>query len=1000
MHDYEAMGHMTKLNDTSNCQYFIPHHEVINVRQPNKIRVVFDGSMKPMVGPSLNDVQEVGPKLQNNLFDIILRFRTHRFVIAADIQHMYRQILVHEEDRPFQTILWREDKDRELHYYRLNTVTYGTTSAPYLAIKCLLQLANDHQHEYPTISDVIRTDFYVDDVLTGCETEDELRRICTDLQFVMKLGCFELHKWASNSTDILHHVVNASASPVSQQNWVRTLGIHWNPSLDVFRNSVDVFPDQILTKRLMLAEIARVFDPLGIVSPLIIKAKMLLQELWNCQLTWDEVVPTAIVKKYDKFRADLQRLDEISVPRYVFTVNAERVELHGFSDASAKAYGACVYVRSVHNDVVYTKLLCAKSRVAPIKPLTIPRLELCGALEVAKLMQTVVRAINFTGNLYLWCDSQVVLCWLKMDSSVLNVFVANRVQKIHELTQQACWTYIPTAQNPADLLSRGTTLQQLQRCHLWWDGPNFLSTNDTSEYNHDYDPNLTEIPEVRANVLAATTLGEVLPLTAFSKFGKLIRVVVYIRRFIDRWRRSNPSHNDITAAEYHAATITVYRVAQRADFAQEIHDLQHNKPLHVKSRLLMLAPFLDDHGILRVGGRLNQSQRPYDQKHPILLHGKNPVSKLVLREQHLKLLHAGIQQIIFSTRERVWITSVRTVARQVVHECVVCRRFSVKPATTIMGNLPANRLQQALPFLSTGVDFGGPYLIKDKRGRGCKEVKVYICLFICMHTKLIHLEAVTTLTSDGFIACLRRFIARRGHPQELVSDNGRTFVGAHRKLDELATFLMEQGPTITSEVSPMGIRWKFIPPYSPNFGGLWEAGIKSTKTHLKKILTSTSLIYEEFVTVLVQIEAVLNSRPLYPASNDPNDLSVLTPAHFAIGRPTTSLVDEYHLGDISVPTRYQYVQQLQRHFWDRWQRDYLCHLQVRPKWRTAASTLLKEDTMVLLRDDNLPPSKWRIGRITTVHPGADGITRVVSIRTTAGEVKRAISKISPLLHCN
>lgn len=314
----------------------------------------------------------------------------------------------------------------------------------------------------------------------------------------------------------------------------------------------------------------------------------------------------------------------------------------------------------------------------------------------------------------------------------------------------------------------------------------------------------------------------------------------------------------------------------------------------------------------------------------------------------------------------------------------------------IMGQLPISRLQPSFPFQNTGTDYAGPFLLKDRRGRGSKTSKAYVCLFVCLVTKAVHLELVSELTSEAFLQSLRRFVARRGKPTNVYSDNGRNYVGANALLKELTSFFNQTAKDLSNFAAEIGIQWHFIPSLSPHFGGLWEAAVKGTKHHLKRVLGDTKLTYEDYATVLTQIETILNSRPLSPLSTDPSDLEPLTPGHFLLGRNPTAVPSE-DTSDVPVSrlSRFQHLQQLVQHFWTRWSLEYISTLQERSKWRRANKNIAI-DALVLIKDNNLPPLKWRLGRVVAVHPGVDRVVRVVSVRTSTGIIRRSVASISPL----
>ncbi|CAG9130680.1 unnamed protein product [Plutella xylostella] len=351
------------------------------------------------------------------------------------------------------------------------------------------------------------------------------------------------------------------------------------------------------------------------------------------------------------------------------------------------------------------------------------------------------------------------------------------------------------------------------------------------------------------------------------------------------------------------------------------------------------------------------------------------------------------QLLLYTVREAWWPVAGRSLARRVVHACVTCARLRAQTLQPIMGNLPAQRLQPRFPFERCGVDYAGPVLILNRKGRGAITVKAYICIFVCFVTRAVHLELASDLSSEAYILVLKRFISRRNKPAEIFSDNGKNFVGAN---NELSKFLKNCSNEIKDYATSQSIKFHTIPPYASHFGGLWERGVKSCKHHLRRVVGNAHLTFEEFTTALTQVEAILNSRPLTPLSSDPNDFLPLTPAHFLVGRPLTApATADLRDKPMLRLTRYQRVEQIRQHFWARWSKEYVSELQQRIKWRTSSEDL-KEHTMVLIKDDNLPPLKWSLGRITRVYPGRDGISRVADIRTANGTTRRAFSKICPL----
>lgn len=427
--------------------------------------------------------------------------------------------------------------------------------------------------------------------------------------------------------------------------------------------------------------------------------------------------------------------------------------------------------------------------------------------------------------------------------------------------------------------------------------------------------------------------------------------------------------------------------------------MKHSRAISPSSKLIALNPFLDRDGVIRLGGRLQNAEISYSQRHPIILPSEGNFTKLIVMSEHLKNLHAGPQALLSIIRLRFWLLAgLRTVSK-ILSRCVVCYKVQPKCHEHLMGELPKVRVTPSRPFANCGVDYCGPFEIKAGKTRGQSFVKGYICLFICLSTKAVHLEMACDLSTKGFLNCFKRFIARRGLCQTIYSDNGTNFVGARNELEKLRTFLNDpkNQDCFAKFFADIRIDWKFIPPRSPHFGGIWEAAVRSAKYHLKRVLGNERLRHDEFNTIIAQVESCLNSRPLVPLTNNPEDLDILTPGHFLIGSSLMALPQEdvrrVNSGRLQ---RYQHLCQIVQHFWDKWSREYLSQLQQRGKWRTTNKASIQVGQLVIIKEDDVPPLRWQLGRITEVYPGADSVVRVAKVKTSRGECKRATSRLCVL----
>lgn len=1006
MSEYSSLGHMTRVDSYGDPHFFMPHHGVLRIQSTStKLRAVFDASARSSTGKSLNDLQMVGPAIQGDLLSILLRFRLHAYVACADIEKMYRQCLVDKSQRELQLILWRDSPSDAFNVYQLNTVTYGTASAPFLAVRCLKQLALECAD--PTVARTINEDFYVDDLCTGADTIEEITHICRETEKQLNLGCLPLRKWVFNyDCDTLQFDSICASRELSlgEHTHSKTLGLGWYNKTDELHFHTELTPNlKPLTKRVILSELSQIFDPLGLLSPTIMIAKILLQKLWLLKLTWDDPVPSDVKHSWELFVSNLSELNSLRIPRHVKGNEPLSIELHLFTDASQNAFGSCAYVRTFcRNGSVCVRLICSKGKVMPLKPISIPRAELCSALLGAKLYTKIKESLRCRfDRVMFWTDSTIVLGWLRMAPRLLKTFVQTRTSLIQEMTNEHSWHHVRSKENPADLVSRGLHLDDLRSCVLWWEGPAFLRDPDFDCSSVGAPPRVEpqDLPEVNIKSLALSCQVKadihIFNFMRFSNFIRMTRACAYVLRFI--FNAHNKHHDrrtaDLSTTELVQSKHTLARLSQMESFPEDYQLLLTNKTLDKSSKLLGLNLFMDENSVLRVGGRLQNSDFHFDKKHPILISASHHLALLLFRSQHVALMHAGPQLLLYSIREEWWPIGGRNLARKVVHDCVTCARLRAKTLKPIMGNLPKERLMPGFPFMRCGVDYAGPVSVLNRKGRGAKTEKAYICLFICFATRAIHLELVGDLSSDAYLLALKRFISRRGKPAEIFSDNGKNFVGLK---NNFAQFLSSCSNEITEYAASQDIKFSFIPPYAPHFGGLWEAGIKSCKGHVRRVVRNANLTFEEFSTVLAQIEAILNSRPLTPMSSEPNDFLPLSPGHFLVGRPLTAPasnnLDTVPMNRLS---RYEKVEQMRQHFWARWSKEYVSELQTRCKWKEGHAGLTK-DTLVVIKEDNLPPLKWLLGRIINTVPGKDGVSRVADVRTATGVIRRAFSKICPL----
>ncbi|XP_025202896.1 uncharacterized protein LOC112599977 [Melanaphis sacchari] len=935
MRDYLASQHMelVPMNQrvTPYC-YYIPHHCIMRPEsKTTKLRVVFDASAVTTAGQSLNVNLYTGRKLQQDLPRILIRARVHKVLFTADIKQMYRQIEIRAEDRDYLRILWRFESDEPITTYRLCTVTYDTSSAPHQALRTLQHLAKIEETKFPLAAQILMQDTFVDDILTGADTPDAALVLQSQLIALCNQGQFQLRKWASNSPVILQAVSENERSMSTDvlfndelEAGLKILGMQWNPKQDHFSYTFQC-PQASTTKRSILSDLARIFDPLGFLSPVTFLAKHMMQLLWTSGVGWDDPVPEQVRTMWQRYQSEIQCIQHLKIPRRITTEGVTQYEFHVFSDSSEKGYAAAVYLRCETDNQVTCNLITAKSKVSPLKRVTIPRLELCGAVLAAQLLNYVyelLKKLLSIDAMHAWTDSTTTLAWIQSSPHRWATFIANRTSQIQSLTPPSLWRYVPTSENPVDCASRGLYPTELLKHPMWWNGPAFLAQHQ-STWPSSSASTVTDL-EARTTVLVIT------PTTTFfdslflrhSSLQKIIRIISYCKRV---FANIKPTIIEPSTTELNNALEVIILAVQKQTFADEF--MQLRDPTHQgTSKLRGLNPFIDNHGTIRVGGRLTYADLPYEQKHPILLPKTHRLTDLLIDNVHHQHKHPGAKTLQCIIQQQYWIIASRQVIKSRLRHCIACYRIRPRGVQPVMGNLPKFRLQQVKPFTAVGVDYAGPIVLKSSPTRRTDSCHAYICLFVCMATKALHLELASDLSTETFLMAFSRFISRRGPIQQMHSDCGTNFVGASKLFETVNKFTQsaEHQKKCRDFLTTRNITWHFNPPSAPHFGGLWEAGVKSTKTLIHRSIGLHRLKYEELSTLLTRIEATLNSRPLSALSPDPLDFDALTPSHFLTLMPSTANV-EPNLDN--VPTshykRWRLISEIHTHFWKRWKNEYL-----------------------------------------------------------------------------
>lgn len=1001
----EEAGYISKVSpgeaEQSSESWFIPHHMV---HHNGKDRVVFDCSFQYQ-GQSLNELLLPGPPLGPSLLGVLLRFRQHSVAVSGDIKAMFHQIRLQPTDTPVLRFIWRDmQREEEPTIYEWQVLPFGTTCSPCCAVYALQRHVQDNYGDQSNLVEVVEHSFYVDNCLHSTPTTAEAKALVDNLRKLLLEGGFEIRQWASNVPAGIKHLPPEAKSE-SCELWLSkgsnnlqesTLGLQWNCLTDSLGFKLRPVDHLKPTLRNIYKALASQYDPLGFIIPFTTRAKVLIQDIWKQDIGWDDLIePQSLREQWTAWVNKLPDLIHLKFPRTYAPPCADKPtasrELHIFCDASERAYGSVAYLRTVDDQGhVYTTFVLARSRVAPKKRLSMPRLELSAALtgaQLARLIQT-----EFTipiQQTFLWSDSTTVLHWLRSESCRYKVFVGTRIAEIQTLTEAACWRYVDSARNPADDITRGLKLSDMTHPHRWITGPDFLLQPPdqwpTMPTTAEPEPDSVELRKTTLIFIMSEAQTPDLPdPTQFHTWNELVQTTVTSLH----GAAASSDRQTADTATYISAERLLLAQAQQDSFPGELKALKTGRPILADSRLVTLSPEYDQAtGLLRVGGRLRHAEDlETDTIHPIILDPSHQITKLLIQDFDHKLLHPGPERVL----AEYWILRGREAIRRHQHSCRECQHWRAKPDVPKMADLPPARLRiYKPPFYSTGVDCFGPFTVKIGR----RTEKRWGIVYKCLTTRCVHLDLLESLDTDAFLLSLRRFIARRGTPFELLCDTGTNFVGGERELREAFDTM---APELRDQLAKQKISFQFNPPSAPHFGGAWEREVRSVKAALRVILREQSVPEPVLSTFLIEVEGILNAKPLGYVSADAADPDPITPHVLLMGRRDSSLPQAlYDSSSILGTRRWRHSQVLADNFWSTFIRRYLPSLQGRSKWQTDGGQLAV-DQVVLIVDPQLPRGLWPVGKVVKTYPGADGNIRTATVKVKDKTYIRPVTRLIQL----
>ncbi|XP_028966994.1 uncharacterized protein LOC114828172 [Galendromus occidentalis] len=994
--------------------YFMPHHEVITSSGGrDKWRIVFDCSAKQKGATSLNDHLIPGPNLNPDLVSLLLNFRSHPVALSTDISRAYMRIAITPEDQPLFRFIWQAPGSSSIKTYQMRRVTWGAASSGFL----LAATVRHHLKKGNLATQELSKCLYADDVLQSFENIDRARLFVDTVRESLKSAGMSLAKWKTNSDQLRNHLLSTGVRPdefdSSSSEFLKVLGISWCPSQDVFSFITPALfdgpgPESSPSKRQVLSVVASLYDPLGWLTPFTLRGKRIIQQLWSSNLNWNDATPEVIRIALGQWMSEIKQLRDFRFPRrYSCRKDAPIAHwLHVFGDASTIAYAAGAYIESRFADGSSEfALVMTKSRLAPRDSPSLPRLELLASVIAVRLKKFLTQRLDLEFERVLfYTDSTIAYHWATSSNpGSWKLFVSNRVQEIQRDSRQEDWFHLSGELNIIDFATRGVSVGALIENSEWWFGPKWLRL--PIEQRPLSQPQRSSIslesvsPERRQVVALATAAETFIDLERFGTASKATRVVAYVLRFIHIVREKEVPARKLL---YREAECILIGQTQRQFLREEIECTRAGERVPSASKLAAFQLFIDDRDLLRIRTRLGPAPHlTYDEKCPIVVPHQSRLAKLLIVDAHRVNAHFGVNTVLNQLRRRFWIIRARQIIKSILRQCVVCRRRQGAPASQVEAPLPESRSTLLAPFSVAGVDFCGPFYTRLR----ADTFKTYVALFTCTVTRALHLETVPCMSAPQTHLALRRFLATYPNCQGFISDNGSSF--AKCSTDIKRVFNTAKRADVTEFLRGREIEWTFNCARCPWRGGVFERMVGVLKSALAKTLGRNLIGYEEFRTVLCELTATINDRPITHVASESDVPIALTPAHFVRCVPHVPAIapmipiDSLGGGEVASGDDLRKAHAVRTNFFRsisvRWHREYLLLLRSSIATRGHQASPIRLGDVCLLRDDNQPRIRWRLVRILEAHPGRDGKTRTYTVMfENRRQSRRAAQLLIPL----
>ena len=991
-----------------NNYIWIPHRPVFKTDEQSttRMRPVFNASLKTKRGtPSLNEATYCGVNLMQDMCQLLMRFRTNQFVYLSDIRKAFLMIkLKKDKDRNRFCFFVREGD--KLICYRFTTIIFGLNSSPFI----LNYVIQYHASLFPQdeCTEMLKNIFFVDNLVKSHNNEDKLMYLYKTSVDRMAQGGFELRSCNTNSEKLKELMIKDKKFVEHDCALEKVLGYMYSPTEDMLhlaKANIDL-TIKLITKRFILSMFSKVFDPLGFTSPVTIRGKTLLSSIWQKKVSedhWDVGVDEESVMTWTKLSKDLTGLSDVGFPRYSLSED-EPADLYIFCDASKQAYGFVAY--GVQNGK--SGFLVAKTKVAPIKSKSLPTLELLSAFLAMKNLFSLLKSHNKIkfNNVYIALDAQVVLSWLLADViKTKNMFARNRIRDIHKFVKEIVdqfnvnifFKYVPTKENPADLLTRGLSLEMFKDNLLFWiKGPLWIQSNHVEWPSAELKCLSSENQSLVMCTQSSNVkiIQPIVPFDRYSKVNKLIGVTSAMIKALNKLKLLK-DENLITLWDtedtWQCARLHLIKVMQAQRFSVEIEYLKNPKG-KAPNLVSDLNLFIDETGVIRSAGRTSKViSFEFDVINPILLAKDHPFTSLIITEAHENCQHLGIAATLNKIRMAgFWIPKGRQAIKNIISSCFMCRRFnSLSFKYPKITNLPKHRVNLVKPFMHCGIDYTGEIKMREKKGD--KFTRMYILIFTCLCIRAVHIELVPDMDTKSLVLAIIRFTNLYGIPSHIYSDNAKSFIAGCDIMKEVF-----KASEFCEKFSKYNIKHIRIPAYSAWVGSTWERMIGVIKSCLYKVVGRSAIGYFKLLTVLSDIQNAVNSRPLTYRCADDSSLDIITPNCFLKPLVDNSLMfnsETENLLGSEPPSRKQVVKTLEHReylldkFREMWYEEYLISLreQCKDLHEVNFENKIKVNEVVLVKG---PPSKkrpwWHLGRVVELIPGYDGKVRSVKIKRADG----------------